>query len=229
MEKKELDLTYINIVNEKEHKKQYTDKIHSRVSTFLGILYMILILGFVIVGVVFTIRQRIHTEDNVTTPTTYTSSINVYVPEIEDIQVEKIKKFETYNTSPEPTTEEPTTECVENTTGCNWYIDYMAQCVMAEAGNQCDTGVRLVVDCILNRLDNDTFPDNIYDIINQAGQFEVVENGSINTIVPTQRIYDIIWEELENRYNSEVLYFRTLHYHTFGTPLFKVQDHYFSK
>ena len=228
MEKKELDLTYVNIVNSKKPRKQ-CNKVNSIVSTIFGILYMLLILGFVIVGVVFTIRQRIHTDDNVITPTTYTSNINVYVPEIEDIQVEKIKKFETYNTSPEPTKEEPTTECSENTMGCNWYIDYMAQCVMAEAGNQCDTGVRLVVDCILNRLDNDTFPDNIYDIINQAGQFEVVENGSINTIVPTQRIYDIIWEELENRYNSEVLYFRTLHYHTFGTPLFKVQDHYFSK
>lgn len=228
MEKKELDLTYVNIVNDKKPRKQH-NKAYSIVSTIFGILYMLLILVSVIVGVVFIVRQRIHTEDNVTTPTTYTSSINVYVPEIEDIQVEKIKKFETYNTSPEPTTEEPTTECVENTMGCNWYIDYMAQCVMAEAGNQCDTGVRLVVDCILNRLDNDIFPDNIYDIINQVGQFEVVENGSINTIVPTQRIYDIIWEELENRYNSEVLYFRTLHYHTFGTPLFKVQDHYFSK
>lgn len=229
MEKKELDLTYVNIVNNKKPRKKY-NKLNSIVSTIFGILYMLLILVSVLVGVIFIIRQRIHTsEDDVSTPTTYTSNINVYVPEIEDIQVEKIKKFETYNTSPEPTKEEPTTECVENTMGCNWYIDYMAQCVMAEAGNQCDTGVRLVVDCILNRLDNDTFPDNIYDIINQAGQFEVVENGSINTIVPTQRIYDIIWEELENRYNSEVLYFRTLHYHTFGTPLFKVQDHYFSK
>ena len=61
MEKKELDLTYVNIVNNKKPRKQ-GNKVNSRVSTVLGILYMLLILGFVIVGVVFTIKQRIHTD-----------------------------------------------------------------------------------------------------------------------------------------------------------------------
>ena len=34
---------------------------------------------------------------------------------------------------------------------------------------------------------------------------------------------------MNNPINEEILYFRTDHYHTFGTPVLKHQDHYFSK
>ena len=108
-------------------------------------------------------------------------------------------------------------------------IEYLAKCTMAEAGNQDEVGKRLVIDCILNRLNDENFPNSIVDIINYPGQFEVVSNGSINVIVPTPDIYTLIEEELISPYNTEVLYFRTSHFHTFGTPLFQWGAHYFSK
>lgn len=108
-------------------------------------------------------------------------------------------------------------------------IEYLAKCTMAEAGNQDEIGKRLVIDCILNRLNDENFPNSVVDIINYPGQFEVVSNGSINVIVPTPDIYILIGEELVTPYNTEVLYFRTSHFHTFGTPLFQWGAHYFSK
>lgn len=108
-------------------------------------------------------------------------------------------------------------------------IEYMARCVMAEAGDQDELGKRLVIDVILNRMDNEYFPNNIYSVIDEENQFEVVSNGMINNVIPTEDIYLLISEELESRTNTEVLYFKTGYYHSFATPLFKHQDHYFSK
>ena len=109
------------------------------------------------------------------------------------------------------------------------YIDdifYLAQCVEAESGNQDELGRAYVCDCILNRADlyNTTYTD----IINQEGQFDVVNNGRIN-IVPSETTLKIVYEELQNRKNYDIIYFRTEYYHTFGTPVFKYGDHYFSK
>lgn len=70
---------------------------------------------------------------------------------------------------------------------------------------------------------------NTTDIINAKGQFEVVSNGSINRVTPTTDIYDIIAEELVERYNAEILYFREDFYHPFGTPIMSYRNHYFSK
>lgn len=111
-----------------------------------------------------------------------------------------------------------------------WYdsLEYVAMCVQAEAGNQSELGKRLVCDVILNRYDSGEYKD-LYGVIDEDGEFSVVSDGSILTAQPTPDVYRIVSEELENRTNNEVLYFRTKHYHTFGTPLFKEDDHYFSK
>ena len=107
-------------------------------------------------------------------------------------------------------------------------IDYLCRCVEAEAGNQSDLGKRLVCDVILNRYDNGSY-SSIKAVIDEKNQFEVVSNGSINKVKVAENTIKLVEEELENRTNSEVLYFRTQHYHTFGTPLFQEDDHYFSK
>lgn len=145
---------------------------------------------------------------------------------------------ETYDIEPYTTyiVEEPESEELESVTMPESSITmvvedyiYFAQCVMAEAGDQDELGKRLVIDVILNRKDNINFPDNITDVINEPYQFEVVSNGSINEVIPTDDIYTLIQEEIQNRTDYDVLYFRTDHYHNFGTQLFQHQDHYFSK
>ena len=111
-----------------------------------------------------------------------------------------------------------------------WYdsLEYLACCVEAEAGNQSELGKRLVCDTVLNRFDSGKY-ETLYDVINEDNQYSVVSNGSILSVTPSEETYRIVAEELDNRTNTEVLYFRTKHYHTFGTPLFKEDDHYFSK
>lgn len=107
-------------------------------------------------------------------------------------------------------------------------LEYLAACVEAEAGTQGMMGKRLVVDVILNRVDDSRFPDNITDVINAQGQFQVVSNGSINKVDITQETFKAIELELKHRTDNEILYFRNKHYGT-GKPCYKVNEHYFSK
>lgn len=106
-------------------------------------------------------------------------------------------------------------------------LEYLAQCVEAEAGNQGYLGKVYVADCILNLYDAGDY-NNFYELINKKGMFSVVSNGSIDCI-PSEETYEIVASELENRTNSEIMYFRTKKFHSFGTPCFKYKDHYFSK
>ena len=109
-------------------------------------------------------------------------------------------------------------------------LDLLARCVMSEAGNQEELGKRLVIDVILNRKDSEMFAgqDTIADVIFAKGQFQVVSNGTIYKYTPTDDIYDLIREELIERTNYDVVYFRTGKYHSAGKPWQKVGDHYFS-
>ena len=106
-------------------------------------------------------------------------------------------------------------------------IEYLAQCVEAEAGNQGYMGKVYVCDCILNRFDAGEYKD-FYEVINEEGQFACVSNGSIDC-TPTDETYEVVWAELKSRTNTEILHFRTNYYHSFGEPCFQYKDHYFSK
>ena len=108
-------------------------------------------------------------------------------------------------------------------------LEVMALCVMAEAGGECEEGIRLVVDTILNRVDSKEFPDNIMEVIYQPYAFSCVGNGMIDRVEPTEQVFRIITEELENRTDYRPTYFRTGRYADYGKPLYKVGNHYFSE
>ncbi len=107
-------------------------------------------------------------------------------------------------------------------------LEYLAACVEAEAGNQGYTGKRLVACVILNRVEAEGFPDSIEAVINQRNQFDVVACGSIYTVDITQETFKAVTAELEQRSNKNILYFKEGSYHSFGTPILKHKDHYFS-
>ena len=107
-------------------------------------------------------------------------------------------------------------------------LEYLAMCVEAEAGNQSELGKRLVCDVVLNRFYSGDY-ETLYDVINEEYQFSVVSDNRINEVIPTEETYRIVREEVESMTNTDVMFFRTDHYHEFGTPLFKEGDHYFSK
>ena len=52
----------------------------------------------------------------------------------------------------------------------------------AEAGNQGEDGMWLVMSVVINRVNNDAFPDNLTDVVNQKHQFATVSNGGIDKV-----------------------------------------------
>lgn len=97
-----------------------------------------------------------------------------------------------------------------------------ASVVQSEAGNQSEMGQRLVADVIFNRLESEAFPNSVSAVIHQRGQF------TKRRLAPPPSILQIVEEELYFRTNSEVLWFKTKKYHTYGHPIIQEGDHYFS-
>lgn len=107
-------------------------------------------------------------------------------------------------------------------------IDLIALVTMAEAEGESEEGKRLVIDVILNRLDSSRFPDTISGVIYAKNAFECMWNGRVDRCYVRDDIRQLVIEELQSRTNSNIHYFRTKHYHRFGTPVVQVGNHYFS-
>lgn len=107
--------------------------------------------------------------------------------------------------------------------------ELIALVTMAEAEGECDEGQRLVIDTILNRVDGEYWPDTINDVIYQPNQFASMWNGRIDRCEVRDDILRLVEEELESRTNSDVVFFRTDYYSEYGTPMFQVGSHYFSR
>lgn len=104
---------------------------------------------------------------------------------------------------------------------------YLMQCVEAEAEDQSEEGKRLVCDVVLNRYNAGNY-SSFRDVIDAKGQFSCVSNGSILKKTPSLETYTLVIEEVNEQCNKDVWYFRTGQYSSYGSPLFKVGDHYFS-
>lgn len=108
----------------------------------------------------------------------------------------------------------------------------LAQLVQAEAGNQDLTGKRLVADVVLNRVDDERFPDTVEEVIFQKnpvqfgvtvdGAFERVRGGISEECFEAVRIE---WER-KSRLNKDVPYFNTEHEN--GKNPFRHGGHWFS-
>ena len=101
-------------------------------------------------------------------------------------------------------------------------IVLIGKVVQHEAGNQSDLGKRLVCDTILNRDESGQFPNTVYEVINQPGQY------CNPSEYPPKELYTLVAEEIYNKTNHKVLWYRTKRYHKYGTPLMVEGDHYFS-
>ena len=110
----------------------------------------------------------------------------------------------------------------------DYEINLISLVTMAEAEGESDEGKRLVIDTILNRVDSQEFPNSVYEVIYQPTQFSSMWNGRINVCYVQSEIRDLVIEELNNRYNYNVIFFRTKYYSEFGVPMFRVGNHYFS-
>lgn len=105
-------------------------------------------------------------------------------------------------------------------------IDMLAKCVEAEAGNQGLLGKRLVVDVILNRVDSESFPNDVASVISQRGQFAVYPY-MMERVTVSQETLDAIVLELSQRTDERILYFNTRHFKKWYTAAYQCGDHFF--
>jgi len=72
---------------------------------------------------------------------------------------------------------------------------------MCEAGGESVECVANVMRTVLNRVEDDYFPDSIYDVLYQRGQFTPVSSGWIDTVQPSEKCYEALemiksgWDE----------------------------------
>lgn len=107
-------------------------------------------------------------------------------------------------------------------------IAIIALLTMAEAEGECEEGQRLVIDTVLNRVDDPHFPDNIYDVVYQKNQYSGMQPPRIERCWVKDELVQLVREELENRTDYDVIFFRTERYSDYGVPMFQVEHHYFS-
>lgn len=124
--------------------------------------------------------------------------------------------------------EEPKKEVEKNPGGELPVTDeeFEALCMigMNEAGNQGIQGIRYVIACVLNRVDDPNRPNNILGVIYEPNQF-----WTKGTNTPTEEVREAVREELLNRSDYTIEYFKTGGYTPYGKPKFQHGDHYFSE
>lgn len=81
---------------------------------------------------------------------------------------------------------EPTEELQQPENGSQSIEDFylLAKIAMAEAESEDTRGKALVILVVLNRVESDSFPDSIEDVIYQPGQFSPVASGRFDRMEP---------------------------------------------
>lgn len=106
-------------------------------------------------------------------------------------------------------------------------MELFYRCVQAEGYTLGIRGMRLIADVILNLSRKNGC--SITETITAPGQFEVYTTGAIwkGEILP-KTIEAVDMEIVGPELDYKVLFFRTLHFHSFGTPAYQVGNTFFS-
>ena len=110
-------------------------------------------------------------------------------------------------------------------------FELLCRVVMAEGGyTEPDKGIRYMADGILNRVESELFPNTITEVVCQKNptQFACVPTGRIWKYTPTDRVIRICAEEMQERMDTKVLYWKTNGYHPGTSPIEHVGAHYYS-
>lgn len=108
-------------------------------------------------------------------------------------------------------------------------IELIAQLICCEGENQPYEGKVAIGCCVLNMVDSDRHPNDVYSVI-FSGAYNCAVNGKFSKAgwCVTEEDYKAAEEAYSYR-PYECMYFRTKHYHNFGEPLYQIGDHFFSK
>lgn len=111
-------------------------------------------------------------------------------------------------------------------------VELLANLVHYEAGNQDTVGKRLVADTVLNRKGSKYFPNKIKDVVYQNSngvyQYAVSKGNKLETKAYTQEELQIVYQEILQRYDKNVIYFQTIGFSECGEALYQHGAHYFS-
>ena len=78
-------------------------------------------------------------------------------------------------------TETPTTEATMEQASPQYSdLKYLAAIVYCESGNQCMAGQQAVAIVVMNRVRSGSFPNDIYSVLYQNGQFTPASSGSLS-------------------------------------------------
>lgn len=110
----------------------------------------------------------------------------------------------------------------------NHEMEVLARCVEAEAGNQSIDVKRAVISVILNRVDDEDWPDTISEVIADPYEFATYWNGRMDEVTPSATTYEAISMEMETRSYPGLFYFDMDAYLPYGTPYARMGDLYFS-
>jgi len=104
-------------------------------------------------------------------------------------------------------------------------IELLARVVMSES-SICDIDVKYAVaTTIVNRVLSDDFPNTVTEVVYQNDAYSTQDNGEPNEECRKAVEWALTYQEV---FPNTMYYFRTDHYHTFGTPLVKLGNMYFS-
>lgn len=101
-------------------------------------------------------------------------------------------------------------------------INLIARLVMSEAGYEPYMGKVAVAMTVLNRCDY--YGESTETIVYAPNQYYV------GNLTPTEECFSAVAFAIEHRevFPSDMMYFRTSHYHGFGCPYTIIGNHYFS-
>ena len=170
-------------------------------------------------------RIIVNTETNKFEASILTESLEPLGPKIEEMITDEVETINIVEPiiEAEETVDEPIISI------SNEDIELLALVTMAEAEGESEEGKRMVIDTILNRVDSERFDNTISEVIYAPNQFTSMWNGRVDRCYVADDICQLVIEELTNRTNYDVLYFTAYQYGAYGTPMFQIGNHYFSK
>ena len=170
-------------------------------------------------------RIIVNAETNKFEASILTESLEPLGPKIEEMITDEVETINIVESiiEAEETVDEPIISV------SNEDIELLALVTMAEAEGESEEGKRMIIDTILNRVDSERFDNTISEVIYAPNQFTSMRNGRVDRCYVADDIYQLVIEELTNRTNYDVLYFTAYQYGAYGTPMFQIGNHYFSK
>lgn len=170
-------------------------------------------------------RIIVNAETNKFEASILTESLEHLGPKIEEMITDEVETIDIVEPiiEAEETVDEPIISV------SNEDIELLALITMAEAEGESEEGKRMVIDTILNRVDSERFDNTISEVIYAPNQFTSMWNGRVDRCYVADDICQLVIEELTNRTNYDVLYFTAYQYGAYGTPMFQIGNHYFSK